>query len=68
MWLSTAFTSRIGAGALAGLLSAAAVDYAAFRSWDDWQDFTSYRWGLASFRWTQGAIIGALTALGVSAF
>lgn len=66
MWHAI-ISSPLVAGALSGLLSAAAVDYAAFRTWDDWHDLTSYSWGLATFRWVQGAIIGAIAALGVGA-
>ena len=65
--LHQAMHTPAGRGALTGLLSAAAVDYAAFRSWDDWQDFTSYSWGLASWRWLQGAVVGAVGALGLEA-
>ena len=56
-----------GIGAIGGLLAAARVDYAAFRQWDTWHDLTDYSWGIASWRWTQGTIIGALSALGVAA-
>jgi len=69
-WLTTAHEllhSPAGVGALAGLLAAVRVDYEAFRAWDEWQDLQSYQWGLASFRWVKGAVIGAISALGVSA-
>lgn len=59
--------SPVGIGALAGLLAAMRIDYDAFRAWDEWQDFRSYRWGLATFRWAQGAVIGAVSALGFAA-
>lgn len=52
-------------GAIGGLLSAAAVDFAAFRSWKSWHDIAEYSWGTAAFRWFQGAVIGAATAVGI---
>jgi hypothetical protein len=55
-------------GALAGLLAAAAVDLGAFRAWKTWQEAATYHWGTASFRWVQGACIGALTGLGFGAW
>ena len=69
-WMTAAHTllhSPVGVGAVAGLLAAIRVDYEAFRAWDDWEDLRAYRWGLASFRWVKGALIGAVSALGVSA-
>lgn len=54
-------------GALAGLLSAAAVDIQAFRAFKSLNDLVAYSWGLAAFRWAQGAIVGALTAAGLGA-
>jgi len=60
------FTRKILAGAASGLVAALATDIAAFRSWKRWQDVASYNWGIASFRWCQGAILGAIAALGVA--
>ena len=54
-------------GALAGLLSAALVDFAAFRSWQSLHDATSYAWSTALFRWGQGAVVGAVTSAGIGA-
>lgn len=54
-------------GALSGAIAAAAVDVAAFRSWKSAQDGLTYAWGVAAFRWAQGAILGALTAAGLGA-
>ena len=52
-------------GAFAGLLSAAVIDYAAFRSWKSFDDFRAYAWGLALWRWVQGALVGAITGAGL---
>lgn len=52
-------------GALTGLIGAAVVDFAAFRAWKSWHDIAVYQWGLASFRWFQGAVVGAVTAAGI---
>jgi hypothetical protein len=53
--------------AIAGLVSAAAVDIAAFRSWQSWNDAAQYSWTTASFRWFQGALLGVLTGIGLGA-
>lgn len=55
------------AGAFSGVAAAASVDFAAFRTWKTWQDGISYDWGIATFRWFQGAILGAATGLGIGA-
>lgn len=55
----------IVAGAISGLMAAAVVDLHAFRSWHSFQDARAYDWGVASWRWFQGAITGALAALGM---
>ena len=60
-------THPILRGALSGALAAAAVDFAAFRQWQSFREFTTYQWGVAMFRWVQGAAIGAVTAAGVGA-
>ena len=48
-------------GALSGILAAAAVDLHAFYAWKSFDDVKTYSWGTASFRWLQGAVMGALT-------
>lgn len=53
-------------GALTGALSAAWIDFVAFKSWKSFDDVWRYDWRLAAFRWTQGAVTGAVAALGVS--
>lgn len=54
-------------GAFTGALGAARADYQAYISWDRWQDFQSYDWRLASFRWVHGAIVGAVGGVGLVA-
>ena len=51
-------------GAVAGLLTAAAVDFQAFRKWQAFSDALAYNWSTALFRWAQGAVIGAASAVG----
>ena len=50
-------------GVLTGVLSAAYVDFAAFRAWKSWSDATRYGWGTASFRWAIGGVIGLITTV-----
>ncbi len=57
-------TSPITKGAVSGVLAAAAVDFNAFRSWKSFSDAMQYNWGVALWRWFQGGIAGALTAVG----
>lgn len=66
--LAAVLHSPIAHAALAGALTAAAVDFQAFRTWHTFHDFVSYNWGTALFRWFQGAVIGAATAAGVGQF
>ena len=54
------------AGAVGGALTAARIDYLAFKSWKSFKDFYSYDWGTAAWRWFQGAAIGAVTAGGIN--
>lgn len=52
-------------GALVGTGTAALVDYGAFRKWQKWSDLYQYDWRVASFRWAQGAVVGALAGYGL---
>lgn len=52
-------------GALTGLLAAASVDFAAFRTWKNFDQAKTYDWKLAAFRWAQGAVVGMLAAVGI---
>lgn len=54
-------------GAIAGAVAASAIDIQAFRSFKSATDLKTYSWSLALFRWVQGAVFGALTALGITA-
>ena len=62
-WLS----NPIVQGAVTGAATAAAVDWAAFKAWKKWQDIVTYDWSVATFRWVQGAVVGAVTAAGFGA-
>lgn len=64
--MHTVITNPIVQGAITGAIAAAAVDIAAFRAWKSFRDFVTYDWGIAAFRWFQGAVIGAIMATGVS--
>ena len=55
-------------GIIAGVLSAAVVDFNAFKSWHSFSDARQYSWGVAAWRWLQGAVIGGCSALGLAAF
>lgn len=54
-------------GAVAGAVAAAAIDVAAFRSFKTFTEFQAYDWRIAAVRWAQGAVVGALAALGFAA-
>lgn len=58
--------NRIVMGAVAGVLTAALVDFNAFRAWKTFHDVSTYQWSTAAFRWLQGAIVGAITATGLN--
>ena len=51
----------------AGLVSAALIDFAAFRKFQDWHDLATYNWSVATFRWAAGFATAALTSLGIGA-
>lgn len=54
------------AGIITGVISAAAVDIAAFRSWKSFDDAANYSWSTAAWRWFQGAVLGLLSAAGLA--
>lgn len=58
--------SPLAQGAMAGLLTAAAVDFQAFRAWKGFGEIVTYAWRTALFRWMQGAVVGAVTAAGLN--
>ena len=53
------------AGAVAGFLTATAVDFQAFRAFQTFGEFKRYNWTLAGFRAVQGVVIGAVSAAGI---
>jgi hypothetical protein len=53
-------------GALAGLGGALLIDYAEFRKWKSVNEALGYDWGVAAWRWLQGAVGGALAGLGIA--
>lgn len=53
-------------GALTGALTAAVVDFQAFRNWKSFHDAQTFAWSIALWRWLQGAVVGAVTAFGIS--
>lgn len=56
---------KIGMDALKGAIVAAAVDFGAFRKWKSFNEALDYEWGLAIWRWFQGAVIGLVAGLGL---
>lgn len=58
----TVWYSAIFRGALVGALTAARIDYLAFKSWKSFDEIWVYNWRTAAFRWFQGAIVGSLTS------
>lgn len=63
--LQAVLANPITKATIAGLLSAMAVDFHAFVTWQSWKDAKSYSWGTATFRWFVGAITGAVAGLGL---
>ena len=43
----------------------AAFDLAAFRRWKSFDEAVSYDWGLAAWRWFQGAVVGIAMGFGL---
>lgn len=63
--MSAYIHNPIVAGVITGLLSAAATDFQAFKSWHNFDDARKYSWGVALWRWFQGAIVGGVSAAGL---
>jgi hypothetical protein len=55
-------------GGAAGLAVAARVDWVAFAGWKSIEDALTYDWGVAIWRWFQGAVIGAAGVTGFGAW
>lgn len=54
------FLALVGAGT--GFASAAKTDFDAFRKFKSVDEFATYSWSVAAWRWVQGAFVGAVTA------
>ena len=52
-------------GVVTGILSAASVDFVAFRSWKSFSEAYAYDWPIAFWRWSQGAVVGFVAAAGL---
>ena len=52
--------------ALTGAVTAAAVDFMAFKSFKTFHDLANYEWAVAGFRWVTGAVTGVLIGAGFS--
>ncbi len=61
------FQNNLVKGALSGLLAAVVVDIHAFTKWRDYDKFSEFNYKLMLTRWLQGAVMGALGALGYNA-
>lgn len=66
MNLSELLSNTLVQGAITGFVSAALIDYQAFRSWKNAHDAMTYDWATAAFRWLQGTIGGLITASGIA--
>lgn len=55
----------IAHGIITGIGGAALVDAKAFFDWKSWDDCATFSVKLASFRWFQGAVGGALMGAGL---
>lgn len=62
MDFQTIMNSAFAVGAVSGLVSAAVVDFAAFRSWKSAKEAAAYEWSVAVWRWFQGFVGGGLAA------
>lgn len=60
--ISAFLADPIVKAAIAGIVTAGAVDWQAFRSWKSAKEATTYDWATAGWRWFQGAIVGIITA------
>jgi hypothetical protein len=49
-------------GGVTGALAAFTTDVLAFRRFQSWHDLAEYSWGVASFRWVQGFVLGLIGA------
>lgn len=54
--------------AIEGALVGGAADIVAFRGFKSLHEAMAYSWGIAGWRWFQGAVVGVGTYYGLSAF
>jgi hypothetical protein len=59
-------SNPIALAAVSGLIHAALKDYQVFSTWHSFADVRSYKWSVAVFNWIQGAVVGAVTGLGLA--
>ena len=64
--MSAFLASPIVHGAISGAIAGAVVDFHAFLTFKSFADVKGYLWGVAAFRWLQGAVAGAVTAAGIA--
>lgn len=57
----------IGIGIASGFIAAVGADIVAFRSWKTFDDARAYDWKVATFRWVQGVVLGAISGAGLGA-
>lgn len=62
--LQTILMNPLFKAGLAGLVSAAAVDFHAFHAWKNFSDAKTYDWNTALFRWVVGFVSGVVTGAG----
>lgn len=65
-FLTMFFQYPIIQGATIGFMNAAVLDIVEFKKFQKWDDVAKYDFGVASFRWFQGIIVGMLTGSGIS--
>ncbi len=53
-------------GAIAGALASARADYEAFKAFKSLEQFAAYDWRVCAWRVIQGAVIGAVSAAGIT--
>lgn len=52
-------------GVINGFCGAVVIDFLVFKKFQKWGDFQSYDWSVASFRWFQGILAGAISGAGI---
>lgn len=62
--MSEFFANPLTRAVLTGIVTAAAVDFQAFRTWQSVEDAKRYAWTVAAWRWFLGAFAGLVFGLG----